>query len=183
MQQTLDRATNGRTGFDIEHRLLMPDGRVKHIHVLARDSKVSSGSLEFVGAVTDITAAKQAEEKIRQNERELRQILDLTPEHIGEFGPDGSRLYSNKAALDYYGLTLEQWQRSDLNRLLHPQDAERVSSEAQRSFLSGSSYETEVRLLRKDGKCRWFLFRLTPMRNEQGRITAFGKFFWPTSAV
>jgi PAS domain S-box-containing protein len=119
----------------------------------------------------DISTTKQAEEKIRQSERELRQLLDLSPQHIAEFGPDGSRLYTNKAALDYYGLALEEWQSSDLSRLLYPQDAERVSSEAQSSFLSGSPYETEARLLRKDGKDRWFLFRLNPLRDEQGRIT------------
>ncbi len=57
-----------------------------------------------------------------------------------------------------------------MNRLLYPQDAERVWSEVQNSFLSGSPYETEARLLRKDGKYRWFLFRLNPVRDEQGRI-------------
>src|SRR6202035_3421737 len=123
VQQALDSATKEETDFDIEHRLLMPDGSVKHLHVLARALKTSSGDLEFVGAVTDVTAAKRAEEKIRQSERELRQVLDLAPQHIGEFGHGGSRLYTNKAALDYYGLTLEEWQSADLNRLLHPQDA------------------------------------------------------------
>src|SRR3984957_10332101 len=169
-QQTIDRAIRARENFDREHRLLMPDGSVKHLHVLARALETSSGDLEFVGAVTDVTAAKRAEEKIRQSERELRQVLDLAPQHIGEFGHGGSRLYTNKAALDYYGLTLEEWQSADLNRLLHPQDAERVWSEVQNSFLRGSPYETEARLLRKDGKYRWFLFRFDPLRDEQGRI-------------
>jgi PAS domain S-box-containing protein len=170
-QQVLDQAFQAGADFDCEHRLLMPDGRVKHIHSHARASGTLSGSLEFVGVVTDITAAKHAEEKIRQSERELRQVLDLAPQHIGEFGPDGSRLYSNKPALSYYGLTLEEWQNSDLNRLLYAQDAERVGRAAQNSFLSGASYETEARLRRKDGKYRWFLFRLNPVRDEQGRIT------------
>jgi PAS domain S-box-containing protein len=171
-QQALERAINERTGFDIEHRLLMPDGRVKHIHVLAHALKTSSGNLEYVGAVTDLTTAKQAEAKIRQSERELRQVLDFSPQHIAEFGPHReSRLYTNKAALDYYGLTLEEWQRSDLKELLHPQDAERIKRESQNSFLTGSPYETEARLRRKDGKYRWFLFRLNPVLDEQGPIT------------
>jgi hypothetical protein len=57
----------------MEHRLLMQDGRVKHIHVIARAAK--TGNLDFVGAVTDITAAKKAEEKIRQSEKEARQLF------------------------------------------------------------------------------------------------------------
>ena len=60
----------------------MPDGRVKHVHIIGRALKTSSGNLEFVGAVTDVTAAKQAEEKIRQSESELRQILDFAPQHV-----------------------------------------------------------------------------------------------------
>jgi len=119
----------------------------------------------------DVTVAKQSEEKIRQSERELRQLLDLTPQHVAEFGPDGGPLYNNQAALDYHGLTLEEWRSADLNRLLHPEDAERVTSEAPGKILSGSPYELEVRLRRRDGQYRWFLFRFNPVRDEQGRIT------------
>jgi len=61
VQQALDHATNEKTDFDIEHRLLMADGSVKHVHVLALALETSSGNLEYVGAVTDVTAAKQAE--------------------------------------------------------------------------------------------------------------------------
>jgi PAS domain-containing protein len=109
VQQTLDRAVKESANFDLEHRLLMPDGRIKHVHVLARALNITSGSLEFVGAVTDVTESRHAEERIPQSERELRQVLDLSPQHIADFGPRGSRLYGNHAALDYYGLTLEEW--------------------------------------------------------------------------
>jgi hypothetical protein len=49
----------------------MADGSIKHLHVLARALKTLSGNLEFVGAVTDITAAKQ-EEELRRSEAYLR---------------------------------------------------------------------------------------------------------------
>ena len=65
VQQTIDRATNERTNFDIEHRLLMPDGSVKYLHVLAHALDPSSGDLEFVGAVTDVSQRNQAEQKFR----------------------------------------------------------------------------------------------------------------------
>jgi PAS domain S-box-containing protein len=106
-----------------------------------------------------------------RSERELRQILDLTPLHITEFGPDGSRLYSNQAGLDYHGLTLEEWQRADLQTLCHPHDAERLTREQPHRFLSGSAFEHEMRLKRRDGQCRWFLFRFRPMVDEHGRPT------------
>src|ERR1700731_1584779 len=157
---------SGRRGRDGRGR----KKRTTVIHVLARALKTSSCNLEFMGAVTDVTAAKQAEEKIRQSERELRRLLDLTPLHITELGPDGTPLYNNKAALDYHGLTLEEWRTAALHRLLHPQDAERVAREVPGKFQSGSPYEIEARLRRKDGQYRWFVFRFNPIRDEQGRL-------------
>src|SRR6267154_237858 len=173
VQQALDHATNEKTDFDIEHRLLMPDGSVKHVHVLARALEPSLGNLEYVGAVTDVTAAKQAEEKIRQSERELRQILDFAPQYLAVLGPDRdrTRLYANQTMLDYFGFTLEEWRRTDRHKYYHPDDWERLTSETQSKFLSGLPHEYEARFLRKDGKYRWFLFRWSPLRDEQGRVT------------
>ena len=71
-QQTIDRATGARENFDHEHRLLMPDGSVKHLHVLARALETSSGDLEFVGAVTDVTAAKEARAEIEKAFEEIK---------------------------------------------------------------------------------------------------------------
>jgi len=169
VRQTLDDSTREKKDFDIEHRLLMPDGRVKHVHIIGRTAQ--AGNLDFVGAVTDITAAKKAEEKIRQSEKEARQLLDLSPLHITELGPEGARLYTNRASLDYYGITLGQWQDADLQQVLHPQDAGLVTNELPGKFQRGSPFEYEVRLKRKDGQYRWFHYRLSPMSDEQGRIT------------
>jgi PAS domain S-box-containing protein len=173
VQQTIDRATNEKTDFDIEHRLLMPDGRVKHVHIIGRALKTSSGNLDFVGAATDVTAAKEVEEKLRQRESELRQILDFAPQHVYVLGPDpaGAKLYVNRAALEYLGLTFEEWRTCDLRELFHPDDWERTTSEAQSKIAAGLPHEVEIRLRRKDGKYRWFLSRRNPLRDEHGRLT------------
>jgi len=172
VQQTIDRASEARTNLDFEHRLLMPDRSVKDLHVVGRALEPSSGNLEYVGAVTDITAAKQAEEKIRQSEIELRQILDLAPQYVAVLGPDRdrTRLYTNQTMLDYFGFTLEEWRSSDRRKYYHPDDWERLTSETQGKFLSGLPHEYEARFLGKDGKYRWFLFRWSPLRDEQGRV-------------
>jgi PAS domain S-box-containing protein len=127
--------------------------------------------LKFVGTTTDIDDQKRAEEKIRQSEKEARQILDLSPMHLGELGPDGARRYTNRASLDYYGITLEEWQDADLQQVLHPRDARFVTDDLPGKLQSGSPFDYEVRLKRKDGQYRWFHYRLSPMLDEQGRIT------------
>jgi formate hydrogenlyase transcriptional activator len=180
VRQTLDHATREKTDLDFELRFMMTDGRVKHVHIVGRALHTASGNLDFVGAVTDITAAKQAEEMIRQSESELRQILDVAPQHVYVLGtdPKSMRLYVNKAALDYLGLTFEEWRTRDLRDLIHPDDWERTMSGAQNQTAAGLPHEVELRLRRKDGKYRWFLSRRNPLRDEHGRLTR-----WYTAAT
>jgi len=170
--EIIDRAIDEKSDYEVEFRILLPDGTVKYIYTVGHPVLNACGDVtEFVGSSADITERKQAEEKIRQSERELRQVLDFSPQHIVELGPDSSRLYVNQPALDYWGLTLEEWQDADLDTLLHPQDVQRVMSEALDKFRSGSPYEFEGRLRRRDGQYRWFLFRHNPLLDEQGRVT------------
>jgi len=171
VQETIARVSQDGKDFDVEHRLLMPGGSVKYVRVVAHAFRENSGSIEFVGAVTDITAAKQAEDNIRQSERELRQILECAPKWVAVLGADRSPLYANQAVLDYFGSTLEDWREADRQKYYHPDDWERLTGETQSKFLSGLPHEYEARFLGKDGKYRWFLFRWSPLRDEQGRVT------------
>ncbi len=127
--------------------------------------------LKFVGTTTDIDDQKRAEEKIRQSEKEARQLLDLSPLHIAELAPDGARLYTNRASLDYWGITLERWRDAPLGQRLHPHDAEAVAKDLPRKLQSGLPFEYELRLQRKDGQYRWFHYRLSPVLDEQGHVT------------
>jgi PAS domain S-box-containing protein len=142
---------------------------------------LESGHHIFTGFIRDTTERKQAEEKIRQSETELRQILDLTPQHLRVLAADGSLVYANEVALKYHGLTMDQlgqqrplaqWRTDELPlTFFHPDDRERAMRELKDKFLSGCAHETEVRLLRHDGTYRWFLIHRNPLRDGQGRIT------------
>src|ERR1700748_523341 len=57
---------------------MMPDGSVKHVRAVARATRDASGGIEFVGAVTDITATKRAEEKLRNAQAELAHVTRVT---------------------------------------------------------------------------------------------------------
>src|ERR1700726_885695 len=172
IQELFEKCEIQKTDYEAHYRIVLPDGPVKHLHAIGHPIVNEKGDpVKIVGTVMGSPAARQAEEKIRQSEGWLRQLLDLSPQHVTEFGPDGSPLYNNQAALDYHGLTLEEWRSADLNRLLHPQDAERMRREHPSKFLSGSPYEFEVRLRRKDGQYRWFLFRFNPIRDQERHLT------------
>jgi PAS domain S-box-containing protein len=150
-----------------------PD-RVTVLQLLASQAAISLENASLY------SAAKEAEEKIRQGESELRQILDIAPQHVYVLAADSSatRLYANQAALDYFGLTFEEWRTYDLRKLFHPDDWERASRGTETQAGEGLPHEVEIRLRSKDGKYRWFLSRRNPLRDELGRLTR-----WYTAAT
>src|SRR5207253_2180835 len=118
--------------------------------------------------------SKRAEEKLRQDERELRQLIDFLPQHVLVLDREGSLLQANQMMLDYNGHTLEEMQGPGTDerhmRDLHPDDLERARSERRSGLASGVPFEIEKRMRGKDGRFRWFLFRYNPLLNEQGRV-------------
>jgi len=65
----------------------MPDGSVKYVHVMAHALDDESDASSLLGAVMDVTAAKQAEGRIRQ-------IIDTIPAYAWSTLPDGSLISS-----------------------------------------------------------------------------------------
>jgi len=171
-QQVVDRGSPTGADFELEYRLLLADGRVKHVHSIAHALQDASGNREFFGAVTDITDRKTAEEKIRAQESELRQMLDFMPQYLGVLGADGTPIYANRASLDYLGMDLDEWQRRrQIGEEIHPDDLERVTSELDQALSTGSAVEIEERVRKGDGSFRWFLSRCNPVRDENGQVT------------
>jgi PAS domain S-box-containing protein len=78
VQQTIERASADGKDFDHEYRLLMPDGSVKFLHAVAHASRDASGIVEFVGAVTDVTVAREVERKLRRSEAYLAETQRLS---------------------------------------------------------------------------------------------------------
>jgi PAS domain S-box-containing protein len=74
VEQAIERATRDGKDLDYEHRLLMPDGSVKYVHVVAHAVRDQADQLEFIGAVVDVTANKQAEEKLHTARTELAHV-------------------------------------------------------------------------------------------------------------
>jgi C4-dicarboxylate-specific signal transduction histidine kinase len=82
VKRTLERASQDGKDFEHEYRLVMPDSSVKYVHVVARALSDEPASLEFVGAVMDITAQKRAGEALRRAQADLARASRVTT--IGE---------------------------------------------------------------------------------------------------
>ncbi len=79
VRRVIEQASRDGKDFEHQYRLLMPDGSVKHVHVVAHAHLGGVRGLEFTGAVMDETAAKQAEEALRLSEEQWRDVFENNP--------------------------------------------------------------------------------------------------------
>ena len=157
----------GEVAFRVRH----VEGWYRWFLSRAEPVRAANGTMLFwIGVNFDIEERKRAEQKLQQQETELRQVLDLAPQLIAVFGPLRERLYLNLMSLDYFGITLDQWCEAQPGTEVHPDDTERLRSQWGRAISSSSAFEIEVRFRRHDGIYRWFLIRCNPVRDELGKV-------------
>jgi hypothetical protein len=162
-QQTIERASQEEKDFEHEYRLVMPDGSVKYLHIVAHAISDASGGMEFAGAVMDITATKEAEDRIRR-------IINTVPGLLWSARPNGWIDFISQRWLDYTGMTLEQALGWGWQPAFHPDDLEQVLSKWRAALGEGKPFEAETRLRRFDGEYRWFLGRAFPLLDRSGQI-------------
>src|SRR2546422_480211 len=162
-------------GGEFEGRLRRRDG--VFCWFLARFEPVRDDAGEIVrwyGTSTDIDALKQAEAKLREDERALRRITDAIPQAIVVQDPDGIPVYANQAVLDYTGLTMDDVLTADFRAgIFHSEDLKHVREQRQAALADGLPFELELRALSKDGQYRWFLTCYKPFHDEQGRLVSW----------
>jgi formate hydrogenlyase transcriptional activator len=135
-------------------------------HLVVREGKTLGAVITFI----DITKRKQAEEALRNSEREFRTIIEAIPAFVVSALPDGSVDFLSQSLLDYTGLSREQWLGWGWRELAHPEDADRAVNRWRVALAGGEPLEVEVRYRRADGKYRWYLGRQVPLRDDKGNI-------------
>src|SRR5260221_6183815 len=174
MEKWRELLASGDPG-EIEARLRRGDGVYRWFLIRVEPFRDESGKLvRWYGTSTDIEDRKRAEEKLRQDERELRQLIDFLPQHVLVLDKEGPLLQANQMMLDYNGHTLEELQSTESDerhkRDLHPDDLERARSERRRGLASGVPFEIEKRMRGKDRRHRWILLRYNPLFNEHAPV-------------
>jgi formate hydrogenlyase transcriptional activator len=172
MKKWRELLASGESG-EIEARLRRHDGVYRWFLIRVEPFRDEHGQLlRWYGTSTDIDALKQTQEKLREDEQELRRITDAIPQAIVVLDPSGTPVYANQTTLDYAALTAEDVLAPRFReRLFHSDDLERFREQRRAALDRGVPFEAELRARRKDGAYRWFLIRYNPFRNEQGQLT------------
>jgi len=171
------RAIREKADFEVDFRIVLPDGSIKHIYSVGHPVVGSDGDvIELIGTHVDATeqhAAKEALQKafdeIKKSEDRLRLVIDTIPTLVWRARADGVPDFLNQPALDYTGLSLDQAE-TGWPRAFHPDDKKGMLQKWSAIRESGMPGELEARLRRFDGEYRWFLFRAEPLRGESGNI-------------
>ncbi len=155
---------------NIELVMERPDG--SRITVLVNIAPLKSSAGKLIGAMNcfqDITERKEAENKLRQSERELRLSIDTIPAMAWIILPDGTLDFINQRWREYTGLSLQEALKNS-NATVYPEDLPKVLEHWEKDMAAGRPFEDEMRLRRADGEFRWFLVRTAPLFDEHGKI-------------
>jgi PAS domain S-box-containing protein len=170
----------------IDFRIVLPDGTIKHLHSVAHPVRDDSGEIsEVVGTVMDVTEQwkarselekafeeiKQRTEAARRSERELRDVVNTVPAYVWSTSPEGHVDFVNDRWLQFTGLALDQAFGWKWEAVVHPDDRTRVVvADWHTALKNGRAMESEARVRRADGEYCWWFMRNVPLRDETGKL-------------
>jgi PAS domain S-box-containing protein len=158
-EENIATALDSGPSFNVEFRVIWPD---KSIHwMLARGDVYFDGQhmpCRMVGVNIDITAHKQAEEKLRQSEERYRLVVEHSSDTIILFDMQGKVLYASPSSLQVIGYTAEELANMNVLDLVHPDDLEQTHSEMTKAGAREIAH-TAFRARHKNG--RWVVLEIT----------------------
>jgi formate hydrogenlyase transcriptional activator len=157
--------------YEVEKRLRGMDGNYRWFQSRALPMRDEHGKIvRWYGVDTDIEDLKQAEAAMAEHARELKQVIDLAPLHMFIWEADASISYGNQMSLEYFGPIPPKPPMEFLQLVTHPDDLEKLQGGILKAMSRGVVFSTEARMRRYDGEYRWFVYELSPLRDEQQRI-------------
>jgi PAS domain S-box-containing protein len=172
VQETI--AKNLDSGNEIFHefRIARPDGEIRWITSRAGMLRDSSGKVYAMAGVNfDVTNRKVAEEELKQNERDFRELANVLPQIVFRANAAGEIDYRNKRYFEVSGFSDEEEAKLRWAEVLHPEDRDRLLQVWRDSISSGHPYQDEFRLFDSRHKqYRWFLSRAVPVRDASGTV-------------
>ena len=178
LQQIRDRATQSGMDLDVDHRILLPDGVIKFVHVVAHAGRDNSGDLEYIGVVTDVTERRRADEEREALSHRLQESKARLEEaqRVAQIGHYEWNLVANRVTWSaelyrIYGLPPQEGSidMAMVREMMHPDDREHVFGAAEEVVRSGVQAAAEHRVVRPTGEVRTVRAIGTVKRDASGR--------------
>jgi PAS domain S-box-containing protein len=177
MEQVAEGIQRGAPDFDYEHRLLMPDGSIKHIHVVAQGAPDKEGEgLEYFGAVQDVTQRRVAEEGLRRSQAYLAEAQRLA--HTGSWAIDYANrrpIHSSEELYRLFGFDpaagMPSW--NEWRERVHPEDREMARDIVKQSSREKTGFEMDYRVCHPDGTIKHLHVVGHPVLNAAGEVAEF----------
>ncbi|HUJ73335.1 MAG TPA: PAS domain S-box protein, partial [bacterium] len=169
-----ERTLAAHEPYDLVHRLLMPDGRVKHVRARINIDYGPDGKpVRYAGTVQDVTQRIAAELELQQQRNLLQTVMDTIPDMLFLKDLEGRYLVVNQAMAEFFGKPAD-WFIGKTNRELPYQDADfhalsisndREVLETRSPVVSGETQMTDAA-----GVQHWRQVTKLPWRNAQGQL-------------
>ncbi len=170
VEENLAMATKGEKEYDIDHRMLRPDGKVIWVHAQAELVRDADGNPEsLLGTVVDITKRKQAEEGIRRQQEEQQTILDSVPALIFYKDCENRFLRVNRALVEASDIPRETWEGGSAFDLF-PNQAEDYWRDDKAVIESGQALRNIIEPMETATGTRWYRTDKIPCRDADGQI-------------
>ena len=165
---TVSRCTQSRSEFRIHRR---DDGEVRDIQSVQTVRTNEKGEAEWViGTNLDITERKQAEAKERESQEQFHTMAEAMPQLAWMAQPDGFITWYNQRWYDYTGTTPQQMEGWGWQSVHDPETLPEVLVRWKASIATANPFEMVFPLRRADGAFRPFLTRVTPLKDQRGRV-------------
>ncbi|WP_150117835.1 PAS domain S-box protein [Microvirga vignae] len=168
--ENAETAVRKRGDSEIDFRIVLPDGEVKHLHGVGHPVFSKSGDLvEIIGAAMDITENKRAEEALRESEEQWKAVFENNPTMYFMVDAAGTILSVNPYGAEQLGYTVSELTGSSVLNIFHEADREAVQRNAVICLEQlGRTMSWELRKIRKDGSMLWVreTARAVLMRNQ-----------------
>jgi PAS domain S-box-containing protein len=175
VEQALDTAVRDRSSFELDYRIIRPDGSLRYHRGLGHPVINESGDLEFVGSVVDVTERVQAEEQLRRSESYLAEGQRLS--HTGSWAWNLStgELFWSLEHFRICGVDPETFTPTiETGRaLIHPQDRIAANLAFDRAIDERRDFDSEFRMVRPDGTIRHVHSLAHPVFNEGGDVAEY----------
>ena len=175
-QRTIERAIREKSEYDVEFRILLPDGTVKYIHTVGHPVMDSSGGLmQFVGSSTDITERKLAEQTLRRSEGYLEEAQRLSRSGSWAWDVRTGAIFWSQEFFRIYECDPEKTKPSwsYILERVHPEDRQGVEQRAKMESTQKERVDSEgdFRIVFPDGRIKHLHSIAHQVINELGEIT------------